>query len=230
MTASFYKGDARNELYPDDVSPTHGRLLHTVHMAPLKNKRVLVIGDSYGWYAEYALKQGAAYVHSFDIATPSEHISKLQKTYPHFKHEIISVFDLKVTDTYDVAGYFEVIEHLPPGTEVDSLQKIAASLSKNGVLLLSTPHKSLPSYLADPACFFGHRHYGMSEMSSLLKPTGLKVESIYRGGYIYAMADILFLYFTKWVLRKKYISQILHKSDREYPHPSGITLFVIARK
>lgn len=226
----YYVGDSRSSLYPDAITELHGRLLHTVNMANWEGKKVLVVGDSYGWFAEYVLRHGAIKVVSFDIATPSAHIAKLEKEFPHFTHEICSVFDLSYRDMFDYVGYFEVIEHLPPHTELESLKAIHKSLVPGGYLLLSTPHKSLFSYLADPACFFGHRHYSINEMQLLLNTSRFRVDSIYRGGYFYAIVDILLLYFTKWILRKKYTSRLLYKSDKEYPNSTGITLFAIARK
>ena len=226
----YYVGDSRSSLYPDAITELHGRLLHTVNMANWEGKKVLVVGDSYGWFAEYVLRHGAKRVVSFDIASPSSHIAKLEKEFPHFSHEICSVFDLSYQDMFDYVGYFEVIEHLPPHTELESLKAIHKSLVPGGYLLLSTPHASLLSYLADPALLLGHRHYSIAQIDGLLKQAGYSQISTYRGGFIWSALDILSLYITKWIFRKPYISRLTIRMDSEYPNTHGITLFAVAKK
>ncbi len=227
----YYKGDHRDSLYPTQIDSYHGRLLHTMNWISWKDKRVLVVGDSYGWFAQSVLADDASYVYSFDIAEPSQNILQLIDQYPgKFKHDRISVFDLEASGDYDVAGYFEVIEHLPPGTEIESLRKIASVLKPGGLVLVSTPFASFWSYLVDPAWFLGHRHYSFAKMEKILKSAGYVDIKMHRGGYFQAMREIVEMYFTKWILRRTFVSRYTHELDSEYPHASGISLFATGRK
>ena len=50
-------------------------------------------------------------------------------------------------------------------------------LKVNGVLYLSTPNSTFFSFL-DPAFFFGHRHYKISDIIDFMDGTNLKVEKV----------------------------------------------------
>lgn len=227
----YYKGDHRDELYPQGEGFFAGRLNYTLSLTNWKNKSVLLAGDSYGQLAQRILQLGASYVYSFDIAPPSKQIGDIKKIYAKkFDHETLSIFDLSRKNTFDVVGYFEVIEHLPPGTELTSLTLLYNSLKKGGEILLSTPHASFLSYITDPALVMGHRHYTIDQIRDLLTESGFENISIKRGGFIYSALDILTMYFSKWILRKEHVSKSTTKLNSEYPHPHGLDLFAYGRK
>ncbi|MEI7652777.1 MAG: methyltransferase domain-containing protein [bacterium] len=227
----YYKGSHRDELYPQGEGFFAGRLDYTLSLTDWKNKSVLLAGDSYGQLAQRILQLGASYVYSFDIAPPSKEIDYLKKRYHNkFDHEILSIFDLSCKNTFDVVGYFEVIEHLPPGTELSSLKLLFSSLKEGGEILLSTPHSSLLSYITDPAVFVGHRHYNLNQIKDLLIRSGFTDISLTRGGFVYSGLDILCMYFFKWVLRKKYVSSFTSRLNSEYPHSHGLDLFAYGKK
>ncbi|HCH59297.1 MAG: hypothetical protein UX80_C0002G0054 [Candidatus Amesbacteria bacterium GW2011_GWA2_47_11b] len=228
----YYSGSRRGNLYPQVFPPLIGRLKYSTSLLDPNGKSVLVIGDSYGWYAKFALECGAKFVHSLDIAAPSPMLSRLFKSYSQYHHTIESILDFRSTKKYDLAVFFEVIEHLPPQTEKFALQVIAKSLKSNGKLLLSTPVKSLLSYFSDPAIFLGHRHYSPKQLTQLLNAAGFYQIDYTRGGFVYSALDLLCLYFVKWILRQPYLyfSPFVDKVNFEYPHPHGTTLFAICAK
>ena len=226
----YFAGSGRTPLSPQSVIPLTGRLLYSVGLLPAAGHRLLVVGDSYGWYARYALDHGAHLVHSLDIAAPSATIANLTTTHPNFRHYQASILDFSATRRYDQVIFLEVIEHLPVGAEVSALKNIYGCLEPHGCLLLSTPAASLVSYLADPAWPLGHRHYSVASLAALLKQAGFTNSHFTRGGFIWSALDILALYFTKWVLRRPYLSPWTGRINQEYPHLSGITLFAISRK
>lgn len=207
-----------------------GRIRYSLQLVPLKAKKILVVGDSYGWFPHYALENGAKEVHSLDIAPPSPFISNLSGQYKNFSHSVSSVLDLATKNKYSLCVFLEVLEHLPTGTETKALKNIYQCLSPGGILVLSTPHTSLLSYLSDPALFLGHRHYSQNQLTDLLTAIGFKSLNFSRGGYLYSALDVILMYFTKWILRRHYSSPIASQVDLEYPHAHGHTLFVVCQK
>lgn len=225
-----YAGADRSDLYPQSPPPLMGRLRYSTEIVPVKDKKVLVVGDSYGWYADYALKHSTSLVHSLDIAPPAPFIAKLQKKNTKFRHFQVSVLDFDFRNRYDLCVFLEVIEHLPPGTELIALKNIRKHLASHGKLLLSTPSQSLLSYASDPAIILGHRHYSQVNLEALLRQAGYKNIKFYTGGGVYSALDLLSLYFTKWILRKHYTSPFSKPVDSEYPLPGGSTIFALCQK
>lgn len=226
----YFSGSGRDERSLTHTVDFIGRIRYSLQLASVKAKKILVVGDSYGWFPHYALKNGAKEVHSLDIAAPSPYISKLATQNKNFSHSVSSILDLDSDNKYSLCVFLEVLEHLPTGTESKALKNIFRSLSPGGTLVLSTPHTSLLSYLSDPALILGHRHYSKSKLSDLLKTSGFKSIVFSRGGYLYSALDVILMYFTKWILRLPYSSPLASQVDLEYPHAHGHTIFAVCQK
>lgn len=226
----FYSGARRSNVSLRSMPELSGRLKYSTEMTDVEGKSVLIVGDSYGWYANYALKSKARLVHSLDIAPSSPVIRNLEKKNQNFRHFTVSILDFSSSYRYDVCVFFEVIEHLPPSTELMALKIIYKHLSRFGVLLLSTPFSSLLSYISDPVFLLGHRHYTFSKLNNLLTRAGFKRIKFIRGGYIYGAIDLLSLYITKWIFHRFYKSPLASQINSEYPHPNGTTVFAVCQK
>jgi len=226
----YYAGDKRKSL-DTAIDRLSGRLLYSVNLvSSFENKDILVVGDSYGWFAKYALENKAKTVYSFDIAEPDNQIKVLQKKYKNFTHFQGSVLDFKIPKIFDAVLYLEVIEHIPSGAEDISIKQISSHMRKNAELIISTPIRSALSIVGDPAYLFGHRHYTIENLVSLVTTNKLSIKQITRGGYFYSVIDLYLLYITKWILHKPYKSKLIKKINQEYPHSSGTTVFMVCQK
>ncbi|MBP9747285.1 MAG: methyltransferase domain-containing protein [Saprospiraceae bacterium] len=104
---------------------------------------------------------------------------------------------------FDIVTYFMVIEHVPPGTELNSLININKSLKLGGQLFMNTMNSTIISNLIDPAYLLGHRHYSKKHLEILLNLAGFEIQEVrYNAGY-FTTLHILLLYFFKHVLRRK---------------------------
>jgi len=198
-------------------------------LADVKGKNIIILGDGYGWYANYALSHGAKLVHSLDPSNPSELIHKLSKR-KNFKHLQLSLFDFSPQIKYDLAVFLEVLEHLPPGSELKALKIIYKAHTSKGELVFSTPYRSFLSYIADPPALLGHRHYSRRQLEMLFKNAGFRSYTIYRGGYVWQAIDIFLLYFFNNVLKRKYNALFADLVDKEYPHRNGTDIFALCQK
>ena len=134
----------------------------------------------------------------------------------------------------DVVTLFDVIEHLPKGTEPLALVKINKMLKPRGQVIISTPLENKTKYL-DPAWYLRprHRHYAKEQLAELLIDAGFEVEKIYTRGGFYEMFSMLLFYPFKWFLNmeipfKKFFDK---KREDEYKVDDGyVTLFMIATK
>lgn len=93
---------------------------------------------------------------------------------------------------FDIVLFLDVIEHLPPNTEEQSLNEINKVLKVGGTLILSTPNKHLLSILFDPAfIFLGHRHYSLRYLTDLLEKQGFMIEKVdFFGGSLFLLNHI----------------------------------------
>jgi SAM-dependent methyltransferase len=109
-------------------------------------------------------------------------------------------------NTFSVAIFSEVLEHLPRGKERQALGEIHRVLSESGVLILSTPASEGPLgklyWLGDPAFWLiNHRHYLERELRYFLDASSFSVETLTRRG---GPGDLLFSLVTPfaYLLRK----------------------------
>jgi SAM-dependent methyltransferase len=148
-----------------------------------------------------------------------------------------SVLDLPFRDeTFDLVAMWEVIEHIPPGTERQAISEIRRVLTSCGAFLLSTPNRNFISNIMDPAFFLmGHRHYDVRGIVKLITDIGFSVKQCtIRGRWSTLIATNIF-YFNKHVLRKK--GGKLHKffegkSENEFnSKKTGVAnIFIAAKK
>lgn len=144
-----------------------------------------------------------------------------------------SVFEMPFADdSFDAVTLFEVVEHLPTGTEPEAFAEIARVLRPGGRIVLSTPSWTVRSRLLDPAYFLtGHRHYRASTLIALLGTAGFTTERCeVRGSWVY-VASYLTFYFYKRVLRRPMPESERHVRAylRDTRSPGFTTQYVIAR-
>jgi len=150
---------------------------------------------------------------------------------------IASVLDLPFRDNaFNVVTIFEVIEHLPAGTEKRAIAEIRRILNSFGIILLSTPNHHFLCNIMDPAfLLYGHRHYKIKKLMELIIDVGFSVEEyVIRGGLSRLLSQNIF-YFNKHILHRRggKIQDFLDdKSDKELNSnkEGNVDIFIAARK
>lgn len=212
--------------------PVVGRSLRCAQMLEIKGKSILDVGCSYGWLQKFSLEHGAKKSVGIDTdPVKIKLVSSLVKN-ADFKVGTAEKLDFK-NDSFDSIAFFEVIEHIPVGTEENALKEIYRVLKKGGVLALSTPYNSFWSQVLDPAWYFGHRHYSGEKIEKILKKVGFKKIEVSYGGGFWELFGMLNLYISKWILRRDMVMKDLFESKRnqEYEGKDGfVTLFIKAYK
>jgi 2-polyprenyl-3-methyl-5-hydroxy-6-metoxy-1,4-benzoquinol methylase len=133
---------------------------------------------------------------------------------------------------FDTVFFMDVMEHLPRSKETGALKLFNHLLKPEGSLILSTMADHIFNFI-DPAWFSGHRHYTLKDIVKILDATGFKLEIVKKIGNLYWDVDLLFFYFYKHVLKKKYQRSpaMLKKIDEGFKNPVIATrLYLVAKK
>lgn len=161
----------------------------------IKNKRVLDIGC---WTGQFEQLSASTVKEIVGIEPSSEAVKFAKGILPKSKFFVGKADKLPFSDAYfDAVVFFDVLEHLPKGTENKSLKEIHRVLKPNGTLIICTPYKHLLAILLDPAYFLiGHRHYSRNELSKMLTEESFKIKKIrVKGnalGLTYSIISLLF--------------------------------------
>jgi 2-polyprenyl-3-methyl-5-hydroxy-6-metoxy-1,4-benzoquinol methylase len=214
----------------------HGRLAWTrafVRASDLADKDVLDIGCGYGWFTLVALDHRARSVTGIE---PSE--EALSTVREHLRSEacvftVGTAVELPFADnSFDTVCCWEVLEHLPRGTERRAFAEIARVLRPGGVLYLSTPHAApLPTVL-DPAWWLiGHRHYSRARLRAFAEGAGLLVNRLETRGRTWEMIQLLNMSVSKWVFRRPpfFAAALGARVDAEWRRPGFTNIFLEAR-
>lgn len=140
---------------------------------------------------------------------------------------------LPFTDrSFDTAVLFEVLEHVPSGSELRVLSEARRVLRPGGVFLLSTPNRHPLGILLDPAWWLrGHRHYSIARIECLLKQAGFEEISLWTtGGMREALYVPAFYLFKRLGLRLPFERRWRMAIDREYRSEGWYTVFASARR
>lgn len=158
----------------------------------IKGKKLLSVGSWTGLF-EGLIQNLPSELTAVDIEERA--LQVLKKRIPEAK--IQKAFSHKLpfkNSSFDVVTFWAVIEHIPEGYELASIQEIRRVIKKGGIFFLSTMNKSFFSDLLDPAYWLvGHRHYKEENLVSMLTDAGFKVEKVKKhGGFIVAFDTILY--------------------------------------
>ncbi len=133
---------------------------------------------------------------------------------------------------FDAVTMFDVIEHLPRGTEPEALAEAATALCPGGLLFVSTPADWLPGTVLDPARWLiGHRHYPRARILDLVRTACLEpIVAETRGNWSDVVGLPLLYASTRLGLPMPARSWFRRWANREYGRPGRYTHFVVARK
>lgn len=199
----------------------------------VREKKILDIGSSFGWFEKFAVKNGIKKIVGIEPEDKSFYTA--QKEVPQATFKIGSALSIPEKDSqFDLVVMFDVLEHLPMGTEIQALKEIWRVLLPKGTFVMSTDYDTLISKILDPAWYFGHRHYSRSRLTDLLNKTGFKILQVETRGGFFEITGTILLYIFKWVFNseipfKKFFER---QKEKEYlKKNSGVaTIFIKAVK
>lgn len=193
---------------------------------------MLDVGSSFGWFEKFAIAAKAKKMVGIE---PEKTFYQAKKEVPKAIFKQGSALDIPEKNAaFDLVVMFDVIEHIPVGTENIALGEINRILKPGGKFVLSTDFDHPLSKAFDPAWYFGHRHYSEKKLRQLFKKAGFKIERVYRRGGFFEITGTILLYIFKWVFHreipfKKFFE--IHKSREYLEEKDGIvTIFIKATK
>lgn len=214
-----------------------GRVLACLNLLKkykLKKKSIIDIGSSFGWLEKEVLSIEKS-VKIIGIEPDPTAVDFSNKNIKNAKFLVGDALNLPVkSGNYDYATLFDVIEHVPVGTEDKALNEVSRVLKPKGLLFLTTPNSTLFMNLLDMAFYFGHRHYTYLRLKTLLSKSGFKIlNSTVKGGYWFSFY-LIWLYIAKrisgnFLPRNKFLermeaSEFLSNSEGLHTH------FIVAQK
>lgn len=221
--------------FSENIDKTEAKGEHKFYFSFSKDfildKKVLDLGSWTGPYTSLIYNL-AKKVTAVDVEGKA--LEVLKKNLP--KVRTIKAFSHKLPfkdNEFDVVTFWDVIEHIPVGTELSSLKEINRVLKKGGYLFLATVNKNFWSDLLDPAYYLaGHRHYTEKQLNHLLENSGFKIEEIRTGGSFFSSFYALSFYFFKHILRMKMptVAWVEKKMEEDMMRPGFIQIAMRARK
>ena len=183
----------------------------------LKDKDILDIGCSFGWFEKLALESKCRSV--VGIEPDKNCFYSAKKEVPGAVFKKGSALKIPAKDkSFDLVVMFDVLEHIPKGTERQALKEIKRVLKPGGKVVVSMPFSFWLSKTLDPAWYFGHRHYGEKQLVNMLREVGFKIEKIEKKGRIFEISSALLMYIFKWLFRREipFKDWFEKKKDAEY--------------
>ncbi|HEY7021869.1 MAG TPA: class I SAM-dependent methyltransferase [Ktedonobacterales bacterium] len=214
--------------------PVAGRFRSCLEMAQaqdLPGKVIVDIGCSNGLVAHYLVAQNPKTYVGIDPSAAA--IQQAQASVAGAEFYQASAEQIPAQDdTADIVLMFDVIEHVPAGTEIQALKEAYRIMKKGGVLLLSTPNAHPLTNLLDPAWFVGHRHYRPLQIERFVTHVGFELVSLEIRGGLWSSLHLLWFYVMKWVFRNPMPrSRFLEALDDKQFRKSGIyTIFAVCQK
>ena len=193
--------------------------------------RLLDIGCSSGWLAPIVLAKSVQQYVGIDRAVVGRtFLSEARVSFIE-----ASVFDLPFpAGSFDAACLFDVVEHLPRGTEGMALREVSRVLKREGQLYFSTPHASPIHSPLDPVWLLGHRHYRRQSVRYWLQAAGFRVDRLFVAGGVAECLDHIRLLIYKHVLRQplpsiSFVDGLIERSHGG-DHRLGMTIFAVASR
>lgn len=200
----------------------------------LKDRLVLDIGCWIGWYEKFMVEKGCKFIVGMDL----DHVAlqKAKKSVSHDGCEFVcasaGALPFKA-DSFGAISLFDVLEHLPVGSEFGLFSELSKLLEVKGLLIVSVPNNSSVSKFLDPAYFLiGHGHYAFDEIGALMEKTGFDICKVEYGGGIAETLSMVLLYSFKHLfgMEVPFKSFLEYLRYKEYQGKGYATLFVKAVK
>jgi len=194
----------------------------------ITNKKILDIGCSFGWF-EKGIEEGKnSCIIGMDIN--GKQVVKAASTLPKacFLQAGLPELPFK-KEEFDIVVMWETLEHLSRNKVIASLKSIRKILKQDGRFYFSTPKFDLRSTLADPAWYFGHRHYTRKKLETILKRSGFTLNRIQSGGGFFEVFNMVLFYPFKWLANREVPAKsfLERKRKEEYERGNGWDTYFI---
>ena len=202
----------------------------------ISGKVILDLGCGFGWFEKFCIDNNCEKVVGLDVVDTDFGLVKKKLNSEKLELVLGSANILNFPkNSFDTVTAWEVIEHIPFGTEKQMLTEIEKVLKPGGILYLSTPFSHPVSNLLDPAWWFGHRHYKLEDLKTFCKSANLEITEHLIYGKFGLVLDLLNFYFSKWILRRerlftKYFEEIEKFSYSKKYINGYVNIFVKIKK
>lgn len=213
--------------------PIKGRVracLDLVKAADPTGQIIVDVGSSVGWLeralARYKVKE------VIGIEPQEQVLEFAQRNVRGAKFILGDALDIPIKNSYaDQVFLFDVLEHVPKGTELKALKEIHRVLKKNGKLLLSTPHDNFFIKILDPAWYFGHRHYSIPRIKELLRKSNFELLDLTLKGNVFSSLYAIWFYVMKILTGNSQPQSRFFESweEKGYKYGKIGTIFLIAK-
>lgn len=200
----------------------------------VKNKTMLDVGCWIGWYESFMVEKGCNLIVGVDIDRKA--LGKAKKSLSADRCEFVCASAQMLPfkpGCFDTTSVFDVLEHLPSGSDFGFLSEVNRILNANGLLLVSLPGNRTISKLLDPAFLLnGHRHYAFNEIKGLMEDNGFNINVVKYGGGITETLSMVLLYLFKHLfgMEVPFKSFLEYLRNKEYQGKGFATLFIRAVK
>lgn len=231
MVSKSEKTRRKLNIYSDNKPSHKHHFNYKIAKRFVHKKRVLDVGCWSGQFEELAIGDVEA-ITGIDPSRVAIKYAKERITEGSFYVGSVEKlpFDNK---SFDTVTLFDVLEHVPVGTEIKSLQEICRVLDDKGYLIISTPNKHILSIMLDPAYFLiGHRHYSQKELTNMLKKTGFRIKKTFKVGGFFDLSSHVFEMILKHIFKTSFThpKMLKKKINGEYKKGGIASLYIIARK
>ncbi len=237
MLKAIFRGKADGNLRFDPKNDSnkqpgpHHYFALSLTRAEATHRRIIDVGCWTGGYVSLLVHVKPSILVGVDIN--SDALKEAHRQNPEVSFVLSSTLHLPfANETFDVATFWTVIEHLPRNEELRALSEMNRTLGADGKLFMSTESNHLLSRILDPAYFFaGHRHYATSKLLGYLSHSHFEVERYFIREGLFRCLSFILLYVYKHVLhiplRRNFFDDF---SRREYGRQGFKTIFLIANK
>ena len=144
----------------------------------ITGRALLDIGCGFGWFELFALRHAPASIVGIEPDDRDLETARRSVVSPLATFRQASALALPFPPgSLDTVVCWDVIEHLPKGSEPLFFEEIRRVLRPSGTLYLSTPHHGFRATFSDPAWWLiGHRHYSAAKLGALAGAAGLRVD------------------------------------------------------
>ena len=200
----------------------------------VKDRVVLDVGCWIGWYEKFMIEKGCNFIVGMDLDRNA--LCEAKKSVSADRCEFVCASAYKLPfklGGFDVVSMFDVLEHLPAGSEFDVLSEANRVLNANGLLVVSVPNNHFIIKLLDPAYFLvGHRHYALDGIRGLLEKMGFNTYEVKYGGGVGEALSMVLLYLFKhlFCMEVPFKSFLGYLRNKEYQGKGFATLFIKAER
>ncbi|MHB8276140.1 MAG: class I SAM-dependent methyltransferase [Candidatus Humimicrobiaceae bacterium] len=196
----------------------HKRSFVFIGSDTIKNKDILDIGCSYGWFEKWSVENKCKTI--IGIEPHENNFHNINKEIFNAKFIIASALNIPLeNNSIDIVVIWDVLEHLPVNSEIKTFLEINRVLKNEGKVFLSTPNKNFWSCILDPAFWLaGHRHYNLKSLKEIIEAAKLKIVIVEYAGGFYELISMIFLYIFKYIFKREIPFKYWFDRKRDYEY------------